>query len=307
MRVLSHIHTFNDADILDQTIEALLRQTRPVDGILVVDNASTDGTVERISMKEATVLRHGNNVGTSGAVVTGLRFALEHGYDWTWVFDADSVPEPDALQKLLDLYAGWPPELQEETAFLACLPRNACDGKPVHGQIFTRYGIDVVRPPRDQRYYPCHVTIWSGCLYRSAVVRQIGLPNPNYVLDAGDCEYGYQVMRAGYKGFILQDATVKHNIRGTPSFEPVKLKLGPLTVTLLEVPPIRCYYGFRNTLYFALYEIGQGRAWLLLRTTLGLAALAANFLVRPWGHAEQIVACIRGAWHGVTGNMEARY
>ena len=35
MRVLAHIHTFNDADIIDRTIEAVLRQTRPVDGILV--------------------------------------------------------------------------------------------------------------------------------------------------------------------------------------------------------------------------------------------------------------------------------
>src|SRR5229473_6627927 len=34
VRVLAHIHTFNDADIIDRTIETLLRQTRPVDGIL---------------------------------------------------------------------------------------------------------------------------------------------------------------------------------------------------------------------------------------------------------------------------------
>ena len=37
MRVLAHIHTFNDADIIDRTIESVLKQTRPVDGILVVD------------------------------------------------------------------------------------------------------------------------------------------------------------------------------------------------------------------------------------------------------------------------------
>jgi glycosyltransferase involved in cell wall biosynthesis len=47
VRVLAHIHTFNDADIIDRTIEALLRQSRPVDGILVVDNASSDATLDR--------------------------------------------------------------------------------------------------------------------------------------------------------------------------------------------------------------------------------------------------------------------
>jgi hypothetical protein len=51
MRVLAHVHTFNVSGVIGKTIEALLRQTRPVDGILVVDNASTDGTLDRPSSK----------------------------------------------------------------------------------------------------------------------------------------------------------------------------------------------------------------------------------------------------------------
>ena len=132
MRILAHIHALNDGDIIDGTIEALLRQTRPVDGILVVDNGSTGDTLERLSLKHATVLQHNKNIGTSGAVRSGFCFALEHGYDWIWLFDADSVPDPDALQKLLDLYAGWSTDLREKTAFLACLP-VAQDGTPRHG------------------------------------------------------------------------------------------------------------------------------------------------------------------------------
>ena len=40
VRVLAHIHTFNDAGIIDATIESLLRQTRPVDQTLIVASAS---------------------------------------------------------------------------------------------------------------------------------------------------------------------------------------------------------------------------------------------------------------------------
>src|SRR5439155_20125517 len=118
MWILAHIHTFDDADIIDRTIEAVLRQTHPVDNILVVDNASTDGTLEQPSLKHATIVRHRQNLGTSGAVHTGFRFAIEHEYDWIWIFDADSMPEPDALEKLLDLYASFNRNLQDETAFL---------------------------------------------------------------------------------------------------------------------------------------------------------------------------------------------
>src|SRR5207249_3186734 len=103
MRVLAHIHTFNDADIIDRTIESVRAQTHPVDEILVVDNGSSDNTLDQPSLRQVTVLRHAENQGTSGAVYGGIRYALDHDYDWIWLFDADSNPEPDALEKLLDL------------------------------------------------------------------------------------------------------------------------------------------------------------------------------------------------------------
>src|SRR5437588_6913660 len=153
MRVLAHIHTFNDADIIDQTIVAVRRQTRPVDGILLVDNASTDTTLEQPSVRNVSVLRHPENLGTSGAVHSGFRFALEHDYDWIWLFDADSVPEADALQKLLDLYTGWPQSLQNETAFLSCLHYDCKDGQPGHGGLFTPRGSAPSQPVPEARHY----------------------------------------------------------------------------------------------------------------------------------------------------------
>jgi hypothetical protein len=114
-------------------------------------------------------------------------------------------------------------------------------------------------------------------------------------------------MRERYKGFINQDAIIKHNIRGIPSFKPVKFELGRFHITFQEVPPIRCYYACRNNLYFALYGIAQACPRLVLRTVLGLARLNLNFLLRPRHHGKQILACFRGLWHGVSGNIAARY
>jgi GT2 family glycosyltransferase len=307
MRVLAHIHTYNDADVIDRTIEALLQQTRSVDGILVVDNASTDATLKQPSLQHATVLCHHENLGTSGTIITGMQFALEHGYDWIWILDADSTPEPEALERLLDLYAGWPRSQQERTAFLSCLPYNEPDGLPLHGGIFTSLGRVPVTPTPEQLYYCCHVTNWSGCLYRLAAVRAIGLPNPDYVLDWGEYEYAYRVMKAGYKAFIHQHAVLRHNIRGGPGR-----------------PAFRCYYTCRNVLYFALYETNEGRIGLLrgavwrvlpspgrpgfMRGAAWRTLLfALSFLIRPWQHGEQILACFRGIWHGFTGNIAARY
>jgi rhamnosyltransferase len=307
MRVLAHIHTFNDADIIDKTIESILKQTRPVDGILVVDNASTDDTLSRPSIKNATVIRHEKNLGTSGTVHTGLQFALDYGYDWIWVFDADSAAEPDALQKLLELYYSWPQSLQDETAFMASLPCNQKDGKPFHGAVFTDQGLALARPRPEEHFYPCHVCIWSGALYRLAAVRKIGLPNQDYVLDWGEFDYGNQVMKAGYKGFIDQESILHHNVRGAPSLNPVDIKLGFAHTTVYEFPPIRCYYMSRNMLYFMLYDVARGRLGLARRVVWTVFKLTANFVLRPWNHGREIIACFRGIWDGVTGNIVARY
>jgi len=320
MRVSVHIHTFNDDDIIDRMLDAVLHQTRPPDAVLIVDNASKDGTLNRRFPAQVTVIRNSANLGTSGAIRIGFLHALEQGFDYMWILDSDSVPEPEALERMLELYGSWPQDLQNETAFIACLPRDEPDGSPRHGRMFTRHGRFLLNPPPTPRYYQCHITIWSGCLYRLAAVRQIGLPNPDYFMDRGELEYAYRVMKAGYKGFIHQDAITRHNIRGTP--RPKRVKIGLIALQFYPSPPMRCYYVCRNSLYFTLYDFAEGRfarlreLWrvrsrpgrsLLSGIAWQTALFTLNFAVRPHTQREQFRACLRGIWHGVTGNITARY
>jgi len=307
VRVLAHIHTFNDADIIDETVAAVRQQTRPVDGLLIVDNASTDGTLERPSLRDVEIIPHRDNLGTSGAVHSGFRYALDHGYDWIWVLDADSIVAPDALEKLLDLYDRQPERVRDQIAFVACLPYNVRDNQPLHGQMFVGNRLEMAEPSLEHRYYPCHVVIWSGCLYRLAAVRLIGLPNPDYVLDWGEGEYGYRAKNAGYNGFIHQDAILQHNVRGAPAFIASKRMFGPIPIKIYEFPPIRCYYASRNQLYFALYDFKEGPWNLLRQSFLQLVKVMVNFLMRPWSHTAHILAFSRGIWHGISGNIVARY
>jgi rhamnopyranosyl-N-acetylglucosaminyl-diphospho-decaprenol beta-1,3/1,4-galactofuranosyltransferase len=327
MRVLAHIHTFNDADIIERTLDAVQTQTRSPDAIVLVDNASTDGTLDRVFAEGVTIIRNQQNLGTSGAIPIGFNYALDHGFDWIWILDADSLPEPEALERLLELYTSWPQDMRDRTAIVACLPRDEPDGHPRHGRIFTRYGRILLSPAEMPRHYQCHITIWSGCLYRLAAVRRIGLPNADYVLDRGELEYAYRVMKAGYKVFIHQDAVTRHNIRGAPGPKSehgrqIRLKIGPLALEFVPSPPNRCYYVCRNTLYFTLYDYAEGRLARLrelwrVRSRPGrgfmsgiawqTALFTLNFVVRPHTQGAQIRACLRGIWHGVTGNIKARY
>ena len=324
MRVLAHIHTFNDADIVEQTVAAVRGQTRPPDAVLIVDNGSSDGTTERAFPPGVTVLRNARNLGTSGAVRAGFEYALREGFDCIWLFDADSNPAPDALEVLLALHDGMAPAEREKIGFLSCLPRDRRDSQPRQGGVFGPHGYVVVAPCPEQRHYRCHATIWSGCLYRLDAVRRVGLPNADYVLDRGEDEYGYRVMKAGFDCYIHQDAVLWHNIRGRTSLTTVGLRLGPIALPFYDLPAIRCYYTVRNTIYFALYETApggfgplRGALWRvrpapgrpgLLRGAAWRALLfTLNFALRPRRHGAQISACMRGLWHGFTGNMAARY
>jgi glycosyltransferase involved in cell wall biosynthesis len=120
MRILAHVHTFNDTEVIDRALEAIRRQSRPLEAVVVVDNASTDGTLDRTFSKDVTVIRNSTNLGMGGAIGIGFAHALQQEFDWTWVLDPDGVPEPDALEKLLGFFESLPSLKKEQVYFLAC-------------------------------------------------------------------------------------------------------------------------------------------------------------------------------------------
>ncbi|MER3603731.1 MAG: hypothetical protein C4298_08345, partial [Thermus sp.] len=86
-RVCAVVVTYNRKELLRECLETLRGQTRKVDHILVVDNASTDGTEEvlRAEFPEVEVLRLPENQGSSGGFHEGMKRAYEEGFDWLWL------------------------------------------------------------------------------------------------------------------------------------------------------------------------------------------------------------------------------
>jgi glycosyltransferase involved in cell wall biosynthesis len=307
MRILGHIHTFNDEDVIDRSLQALLDQTYPLVEIVIVDNASTDGTLNRPFPEKVTVIRHSANLGTNGSVITGFKYAFEHQYDWIWIFDADSAPSKDALEVLVNFYKSLAPEAQDRVSFLACLAIDTPTMEPSYGAVFTATKATRVRPQAPNAFCECHVTIWSGALYRLKAVEQIGMPSSDYVLDWGEFEYGYRARRAGFTGYMHEHSIMHHNIGGQPSLQMSVLRLGPLSITVYEFPPIRCYYMTRNSLYFWFYENSEAGWYIKLGAIYRVAKITAGFIIRPRHHGPQIVACLRGTWDAFFKRLHRRY
>src|SRR6267143_6112826 len=95
---------YNSELLLPKQLDALLRQSKPLDEIIVVNNASTDGTLDVLSAKypQITVLDLPVNTGAGGGFAAGLAYAaMEKKHDWVWLLDHDSFPSDDGLEALL--------------------------------------------------------------------------------------------------------------------------------------------------------------------------------------------------------------
>ena len=108
MRVAAGVVTYNRAALLTDCVRALLGQTQPVDRVIIIDNASTDGTPEHL--RAAGLLddprvayeRQEHNVGGAGGFARAVELARGDGADWLWLMDDDAEPRSDALERLLN-------------------------------------------------------------------------------------------------------------------------------------------------------------------------------------------------------------
>jgi len=308
MRVLADILTFNDAEVIDQVLDGLRRQTRPADAILIVDNASTDGTLDRTFPVEVTTIRNLENQGPSGAIGIGFSHALKHGFDWVWVLDADSVPEPEALENLLAFFDGLPHAQREQVCFLAGWPLTETGGVKEQPISLERAALPPIPLISARDFTQCDCMIWSGSLFRMAAVEQIGLPPADYVADMGEIEYGYRARQRGFTSYVVHNSVIRHDVGRNPGVVVTKvLSIGRWKVAFRELSPWRAYYASRNQLYFWLYQYRPRQPRPMFRAIVIALLFLIGFVVRPVSHRPQLIASLRGLWDGLTAHMERRY
>lgn len=96
MKILAAIVTHNRRDLLSRCLDHLLTQKRPPDAILVINNASTDGTIEMLQQRDIPFVTQ-DNVGSAGGWHRGIAHGLEHEFDAVWLMDDDGFPDAAAL------------------------------------------------------------------------------------------------------------------------------------------------------------------------------------------------------------------
>ncbi|MHB1063495.1 MAG: glycosyltransferase family 2 protein [Georgenia sp.] len=213
MRVGAVVVTFNRMALLEQTLTGLEAQERPVDHIVIINNASTDGTREYLEAREfavETTIKHlPTNTGGAGGFAEGTDVAYGLGMDAVWLMDDDTVPRPGALGPLVD-------SLEDAEERLGYLPSFACS-LVLWGQDGSLCEMNTPDPTWDWARplsMGASYTLMKSCSFVSALITReaihaVGLPSANFFIWYDDAEYTQRLSKHR-PGIFVGESVVDH-------------------------------------------------------------------------------------------------
>lgn len=206
-KVIAVIVTYNRRELLKECIEALLNQDYKNCYILIVDNASTDGTKEYIKDyldNEKVIYKNtGANLGGAGGFSFGMKEAYNIGCEYIWLMDDDCIVHKESLVKLLEADRS----LKGDYGFLASkvLWKDGTICKMnIPKKTFSTWLKDYDTPV--QRI---EMASFVSLFIKKEIVKELGLPIKEFFIWTDDWEYTRRISRK-YKCYYIANSIVTH-------------------------------------------------------------------------------------------------
>ena len=223
------VPNYNGAAYLETCLRSLRAQDPDRVEVVIVDNASQDGSVDivRTVMPEAVLVKESVNLGFAGGINAGIRSS--HG-EWIATINNDTELDPDWAAECIRAIQHHP-----DAAFFACKILDFHNRGRVYsaGDCFLRGGIGYRRGQelldREEYHRQCEVFSACGCaaLYRRQVLEDIGGFDERFFAYFEDVDLGLRLQFAGYHGYYLPAAVVYHLGAATSGgeFSPLAVRL----------------------------------------------------------------------------------
>lgn len=260
-------------------LKSLDKQTFKDFKIIVVENGSHDESADELK-KVSSQLKHkieilfnDTNLGFTGGVNTGIKWALEHDYDGIALFNNDAVAEPNWLQELINT------QKQVGSGITTGLLLHE-DGKTIDstGDWYSTWGLPFPRN-RDEatKNAPSAEFVFSatggGSLYDARLFKEIGIFDNVLFAYYEDIDISFRAQLAGWKIYYTPNAIAYHKQGATskrmPSGFTVHQTFKNLPVVFTKNVPGSLLFSVGIRFYFA-YLLMIGNA---IKNGNGKAAL----------------------------------
>ncbi len=293
--VTAVVLTYNRRDLVQRCLRALLAQSRPVDRIVVVDNASTDDTpavLAGFASGSLKIRRLPENVGAAGGFHEAMRLGHASGADFVWVMDDDVIAAPDALAELLNAF-----DLLEErgieapfTVSCAQDPKGVLTNVPEVDRRQNALAYENWPHLLEHGLVPVTRSTFVSALFRRQTIDRHGLPIAAMFIWGEDTEYTRRVTRDA-SGYLVSRSRVEH-VRAVPGVLDIRTERDATRIGWHSLQ-------IRNRLYVERRYNGRKAA---LRYAVSMGRLALRLLREGEGRKARMV--FQGTLMGFTFDPE---
>jgi GT2 family glycosyltransferase len=284
----------NEGRYLPRCLTALREQTRPADRVLLVDNASTDGSPElvRRDFPEVEVIPLGRNAGFAAANNAGARAADD--CDLIVLLNADAFAAPEWLEHLVRAAEEHPEAAAIASLMLRENERDLLDGT---GDMYHVSGIawrrDHLRPIAESPNAERGEEVFSACggavLYRREAYMAAGGFEEGFFCYFEDTDLAFRLRLMGHRVWYEPRAVVRHVGSGTTGV----------------ASEFSVYHSFRNMVWTWVRNMPGPLLWAYLPAHLLLNVLNVLSYART-GHAGTILRAKVDAVRGLPRVLRER-
>jgi len=277
VKISAVIVTFNNLDMLTSLLNDLRAQIRLPDEIILIDNASQDGTEEMVRLNYPTVnyIKLRENMGSAGGYHEGIKLAAKTS-DFIYTLDDDVSLKPDTLSEIVKGF-----QLLEKS-----FP--------------SRIGAVRSVGERHSEFFATRMDIytWRGTLFKTSIVREMGLPSPDFFIYGEDLEYSLRLAKKGYCFYWIPASICQERHRDHDGKTHAEI-FGKRSVRYQD--PFRLYYAFRNEIFICLH---YHRVLKLFHTVMYAMKVILMILASEgWNGQKSIEAVTKGMIDGFRGRL----
>jgi GT2 family glycosyltransferase len=213
--VLIVVLNWNGLEDTLRCVDSLLKQTYKKYEILIVDNGSKGGAPHQLDElselhSNISIIKNPVNLGFSGGVNTGIRYAIEKNFDAVALFNNDAIADKKWLSELVVALGN-----KDVSASTGLLLRE--DGKTIDstGDFYSTWGMPFPRNRGDkvakapESGYVFGAT-GGATLYRTSLFKEIGLFDESFFAYYEDVDVSFRAQLAGHKVYFTNEAIAYH-------------------------------------------------------------------------------------------------